>query len=81
MQRTGGHPTPVQLVDLIFHQRDERRDHDRHAREQDGGQLVTQRLSGSCRHHREHVVTGEDRIDDALLPGPEMQMTEVRAQR
>ncbi len=40
MQRACGHAAPIQLIDLIFHQRDERRDHNRHARQHDRGKLI-----------------------------------------
>ena len=80
MQRAGSNPAAVQLVDLILHQRDERRYHERRTRQHDRRQLVGERLTRSSRHHREHVVSAEDGIDDLLLPIPVFAVSEVRAQ-
>ena len=58
-------------VDLILHQRDQRRDDDRDAVEQQRRQLVAEALAGAGREHRERRAAGEQRLDDALLTGPE----------
>lgn len=45
-----------QLVGLILHQRDERRDHQRDAVEMQGGQLIAQGFTGAGRHCRQCVL-------------------------
>jgi hypothetical protein len=80
MQRAGPNSAAVQLVDLILHQRDERRDHERRARQHDRRQLIGERLARAGRHHGEHVVSAEDSLDDLLLPVPVFPVSEVRAQ-
>ena len=81
MQRPGSDAAAVQLIDLILHQRDERRDYDRHPRQHDGGKLIAKRLPRSRRHDGEHVCAAEYRIDDAFLAGSELKMSEVCPQR
>ncbi len=80
MQRAGPNPAAVQLVDLILHQRDERRYHERRARQHDRRQLIGERLPRSGRHHSEHVVSAQDRADDLLLAVPVFAVSEVRPQ-
>ena len=50
---------PLERLDLVLHQRDERRDDDRQVRAQQRGQLVAERLPGAGRHDDEHVAAGE----------------------
>ncbi len=54
-------------VDLILHQRDQRRDDDGDAVEHQGGELIAEALPGSGGEHRERGAAGEERLDDALL--------------
>jgi len=56
---------------LIFHQRDQRRNDNGHPAEQQGRDLIADRLTGSGRHDRQHVPSGQDRIDRLLLSGAE----------
>ena len=61
-------------VDLVLHQRDQRRGDDRDAVEQQRRQLIAKALSRACREDSERGTAGEQRLDDALLPvakGPE----------
>ena len=53
VQPRGGDAQPLQVVDLVLHQRDERRDDQRDALEQERGELVAQRLAGAGREHRQ----------------------------
>ncbi len=59
-----------ELIDLILHQRDERRDDDGRAFQMQGRQLVAERLARARRHHRERVAPFEHGAYDLLLPGP-----------
>jgi hypothetical protein len=61
--------TAIQLVDLILHQRDERRDDQGDTAEHDRGQLEPQRLARARRHHRKEIATGENGVDQFLLTG------------
>ena len=64
-------------VDLILHQRDQRRDDDRHAVEQQRGQLVAEALARAGREDRERGAAGEQRLDDLLLAGAELCVAEA----
>ena len=52
---------------LVFHERDERRDHDRKRMAHQGRKLVAQTFPGSRGHDDAEVVPGKDVIDDAFL--------------
>ena len=56
-----------QFLELIAHQRDQRRHNHRHARHQHGGHLVAQRLACAGGHDGERVTSGKDRVDHRLL--------------
>ena len=66
-----------QLVHLVLHERDERRQHERRTRPEHRRELVRERLAGARRHQRERVRTGDGCADDPLLPGPEGREAEV----
>ena len=59
-----------QLVDLILHERDQRRHDETGALEDDRGQLVAQALAAAGREHGERGAPGEQGLDDPALPGP-----------
>ena len=63
-------PRSGQRVDLILHERDQRRDDETGALEHDRGQLVAEALAAAGREHRERGAPGEQRLDDLALPGP-----------
>ncbi len=69
-------PVPLQEVDLVLHQRDQRRDHDRQPAEEEGRKLVAEALAGPGRKDRERRSPGEERLDDPFLAGPEGVKTE-----
>ena len=56
-----------QRVDLVLHQRDERRDDDAGAGPHHGGELVAQRLAAAGGHEHERVAAGDEVVDDLLL--------------
>ena len=60
-------PPGIEVVHLVFHERDERRDDHGEAAEVQGRQLVAERLPAPGGHDRERVVTLKDRCDDRFL--------------
>jgi len=56
-----------QGADLVLHQRDQRRHHDRRALAQQRGDLVAQRLAAAGGHQHQRVAAGRDLLDDGLL--------------
>jgi hypothetical protein len=56
-----------ELVELILHQRDERRDHDRHSWFDQGWDLVAQRFAGAGRHDGERMAAVEHGVDHGAL--------------
>ena len=57
-----------QRLDLVLHQRDQRRDHQRQVRPHQRRQLVTERLARAGGHHHQDVATGAGRLDRLALP-------------
>ena len=64
-------------VDLVFHQGDERRNHDRCALHEQGGQLIAERFSAAGGHEHEHVVSSHQRKDNLFLVSFESIETKV----
>ena len=60
-----------QLVDLVLHQRDQRREDERGGGSQHRRELVCQRLASARRHDRERVGAVEGGTDHRLLSGSE----------
>ncbi len=58
-------------VDLILHERDQRRDDDAGAAPHEGGDLVAERLAAARRHEDQRVAAGEHRLHDGRLVQPE----------
>jgi len=59
----------AELRHLVAHQRDQRRYHHREPLAQQRGKLIAQRLPAPCRHDRQHIAAGEDRLHDLALAG------------
>ena len=76
----GGQPARLERVHLILHQRDERRDDDRHALAHQRGKLETERLAAARRHHDHGVVSVEDGFDHFALTGAERLKVEMFAE-
>ena len=70
------HARLAQGVDLILHQRDQRRYHDRRALPQQGGNLIAQRLAAAGGHQHQRVATLPQMFDDGLLLAAEAWVTE-----
>ena len=61
---------------LVFHQRNERRDDEAHARADQRRDLVAERLASACRHQDERVMAGDHMLDDLPLPLAEAVVAE-----
>ncbi len=70
------HAEDGQGVDLILHERDERRDDDARSGAHERGNLVAQRLAATGRHEHERVAAGDDVIDDLPLAVTERLVAE-----
>jgi hypothetical protein len=70
-QRARLDPGLAQAAHLVAHQRDERRDHHRHAIAHERGQLEAQRLAAPGRHDGQHVLPRRDGAHDLRLAGTE----------
>ena len=71
---------PAEALDLIGHQRDQRRDDHRELAVEDRRQLVAERLAGPGRHHQQHVAAGDHGLDRLQLSGPEPGVAELAPQ-
>ena len=80
VQRRGGQPQRFERAQLIAHQRDQRRDHHHEFDPQHRRQLIQQRLSRARRHHRQHVASGQHRLQRLGLPGQKLGKAEFLAQ-
>ena len=65
-----GQAEAAHLVVLILHERDERRNDDRHSREKQCGQLIAEGFARSGGHHGQGIGAGQDRGDHLVLAGP-----------
>ena len=66
--RAAAMPSASSAVDLILHQRDERRDDDGHTVEQERRQLVAEALAEPGREHRQRAAARKQRLDHLGLP-------------
>ena len=67
IEKGRGDAAGLQLVDLVLHQRDERRDDDGEAGPGEGGELEAERLAAAGRQQGEDIVAGERSLDDFAL--------------
>ena len=70
-------PAGLQRIDLIFHERNERRNYNGQPLAHQRRQLKTKRLAAAGRHQYKHVVSGERIADDLPLQWPELVVPEV----
>ena len=80
IERRGPHPRLPQGVDLVLHQRDQRRDDDPDPGTQQCRQLIAQRFAAAGRHQHDRIAAGDDMLDDLLLLTAEAGITEDAAQ-
>ena len=76
----GGDARVPQRHDLILHERDQRRDDERHPRQQQGGQLIAEAFPAARRHHAERVAPGKHRVDQRLLSRTECRKAKILPQ-
>jgi hypothetical protein len=66
----------MQRADLVVHERDQRRDHDRHAMAEllarNGRNLVAQRFAAARGHEHQRIAAVDDMRDDGLLGATEL---------
>ena len=68
----------LQLIDLVLHQGDQRRDDQRQAVQSHGRQLVAKALSAAGRHDAQAILPGQNRGNDLLLSVAERGQAEAR---
>ena len=67
------HAARLERAHLVFHERDERREHERRALEHGGRHLVGERLAAARGRHDEHPPAArEQRVDGLALPRAEL---------
>ncbi len=81
IQRRRRDATGAQLLHLVAHQGDQRRDDDGEAGPHDRRQLIAKRFAGAGRHHGENILAGENRLKDFRLSRPEVGKAEAALQR
>jgi hypothetical protein len=72
--------TGVELIDLIFHQRDQRRDNDSHPLAQQGRELITQGLAATGRQDRYRGPAGQHGFNDLSLSSTKAREAEMASQ-
>ena len=70
-----------ELGDLVFHERDERRDDERRSAESDGGELIAERLPCPGGHHKQQVAAVYCCAADCLLVGAKLRKAKGRLQK
>ena len=76
VEETGPDPERGQRVDLVLHQRDQRRDDHPDTGPDQRRDLVAQRLAATGRHQHQGVTAADDGLDDVLLLAPERVVPE-----
>ena len=70
-----------EAVDLVLHERDERRNHHREPALDDGRHPVADALAGAGRRDRQHVAAAKHRLHHCCLSRPECIQAEDVSQR
>ena len=71
--KTGGrHPIGEQLVDLVFHQRNEGGYHDRQAVQHQRRHLIAEGFPAAGRHHHQAIAAFQHGFNDGFLAGAEL---------
>ncbi len=76
----GAHAVAHERVDLVVHERDERRHHDAGALAEERGDLVAEALATARGHEHDRVAACRDVRDDLGLLAPERVVSEDRVQ-
>ena len=77
-QERGGHAARLERVDLVVHQRDERRDHERRPGQEARRELVGQALAAARGRDQQQPASLEQRLDRLALARPEGLVAEPR---
>ena len=80
VDESGGHTVGPQGVDLVLHQRDQRRDDNSHAVHADCRSLITERLPAAGRQHDQRVLTLQHAEHRRLLQGAELVIAPMHLQ-
>lgn len=81
IEEFGAHAELAQRLDLVLHQRDQRRDHNADAVAQQRRHLIAQRLAATGGHQHQGIVTRSDVFDNGLLWAAEVVVTEDAAEQ
>ena len=81
VQAGGRDAVRAERVDLVLHERDQRRDDDGGAVAMQRRDLEAQRLAAAGRHEHESVAARDDVLDDLALMGPELRVAEDLRER
>ena len=76
----GGDPVARERIDLVLHQREQGRDNEGEAIEEEGGELIADALAPARGENGQRVAPAEDRGHDLRLSGQELAITEDLAQ-
>ena len=66
------HAVGEQLVNLVFHQRNQRRYHDRQAIKYQRGHLIAERFTATGRHYHQAITTFQHGFNDGFLARTEL---------
>lgn len=66
------HAVGKQLVDLVFHQGNKRRYHDRQAIKHQRGHLIAERFTAAGRHDHQAIAAFQHGFNDGFLAGAEL---------
>src|SRR6266851_4409800 len=80
VERRGPHPCLAQRIDLILHQRDQRRNDDAEPGTDERRDLKAQRLAATGRHQHQRIAAGDDVSNDLFLLPAEAVIAEDLAQ-
>jgi len=81
VERDGrGVASAIEGIHLVLHERDERRNHQREARQDEGRELVAERFPSAGGHEHERIIAVKDAPDDALLGTLEGVKTKIALQ-
>ena len=77
LKQRGRHAVADERVDLVLHQRDQRRDDHRQARAHERRRLEAQRLAAAGRQHDQRIAAGQDRVHRLALERTERGVAPV----
>ena len=77
IQRTGNDSVVLQSFHLVFHQRNERRNHDSCPLGQQGRYLVAKRFASARRHQYQHIFLLKNAGNDFFLQRTETRISEI----